>query len=70
MTEYKNFDEMPACLTVAEIAQIMRVSAPTAYALAHTGSFPAVKVGEKRYIVPKDKFLAWLYRGGDAAKEA
>lgn len=63
MIEYKNFEDMPACLNISEVAQIMRISRPTAYALVHMEGFPAVKVGGKRYIVPKDKFIEWLEKG-------
>ena len=60
MTEYKNFDDMPACLNIPEVAQIMRISKPTAYALVHREDFPAVKVADRRYIIPKDRFIKWL----------
>ena len=60
MTDYKNFDDMPACLNISEVAQIMRVSTPVVYAMVHRDDFPAVKVGGKRYVVPKDRFIRWL----------
>ncbi len=60
MTKYTNFEDMPACLNISEVAEVMRISKPTAYALVHQEGFPAVKVADKRYIVPKDRFIQWL----------
>lgn len=68
MTEYTNFDELPACLNMREVAKLMRISLPTVYALLHSVDFPAVKVGERRYVIPRDRFIAWLNRD-DAARE-
>jgi len=39
-------------LTVAEVAEIMRVSRMTVYRLVHSGELPAVRVG-KSYRVPQ-----------------
>ncbi len=60
MSKYTNFKDMPACLNISEVAEIMRISKPTAYALVHREDFPAVKVADRRYIIPKDRFIQWL----------
>ncbi len=60
MKNYKSVDELPACLTVPEMAAYMRISEPVAYQLIHRADFPAVKVGDRRYIVPKDRLLQWM----------
>ncbi len=60
MSKYTSFKDMPACLNISEVAEIMRISKPTAYALVHQEGFPAVKVADRRYIVPKDLFIQWL----------
>lgn len=60
MTNYKTVDDLPACLTVPEMAAYLRISKPIAYQLIHREDFPAVKVGEKRFVVPKDKLLQWM----------
>ncbi|WP_066528903.1 helix-turn-helix domain-containing protein [Corynebacterium bouchesdurhonense] len=38
-------DEKGKFLTVAEVAEIMRVSKMTVYRLVHSGELPAVRVG-------------------------
>ena len=48
MKNYKSVDELP------------RISEPVAYQLIHRADFPAVKVGDRRYIVPKDRLLQWM----------
>ncbi|PFG34148.1 helix-turn-helix domain-containing protein [Sanguibacter antarcticus] len=54
-------------LTVAEVAEVMRVSKMTVYRLVHSGELPAVQVG-KSYRVPQEAlqaFLASSYIEGD-----
>jgi len=54
-------------LTVAEVAEIMRVSRMTVYRLVHSGEMPAVRVGQS-YRVPQDaleRYLAASYVEGD-----
>ncbi|HEY8720404.1 helix-turn-helix domain-containing protein [Pengzhenrongella sp.] len=54
-------------LTVAEVAEIMRVSRMTVYRLVHSGEMPAVRVGQS-YRVPQDaleQYLAASYVEGD-----
>lgn len=43
----------PQFLTVAEVADIVRVSRMTVYRMVHAGELPAVRVGNS-YRVPKD----------------
>ena len=40
-------------LTVAEVADVMRISKMTVYRLVHSGEMPAVRVGHS-YRVPQD----------------
>lgn len=42
----------PRFLTVAEVAEIMRVSKMTVYRLIHSGDLPAIRVG-KSFRVPE-----------------
>ncbi|MEP7763488.1 helix-turn-helix domain-containing protein [Sanguibacter sp. 25GB23B1] len=54
-------------LTVAEVAEVMRVSKMTVYRLVHSGELPAVRVG-KSYRVPQEALQAYLassYIDGD-----
>lgn len=48
-------------LTLDEVAQYLRVSKNTAYALCVSAGFPAVKVG-RRIRVPLQAFEQWLMR--------
>lgn len=48
-------------LTVAEVAETMRVSRMTVYRLAQSGALPAVRVG-RSYRVPEDALEAYLTR--------
>ncbi len=48
-------------LTVAEVAQIMRVSKMTVYRLVHAGNLPAVKVG-RSFRVPERAVHDYLRR--------
>ena len=55
--------EMPDVrfLTVAEVAEIMRVSKMTVYRLVHAGELPAVRFG-RSYRVPESAVTAALHR--------
>ena len=46
-------------LTVAEVAEVMRVSKMTVYRLVHSGEMPAVRVG-RSFRVPQDALEAYL----------
>jgi excisionase family DNA binding protein len=46
-------------LTVAEVAEIMRLSRMTVYRLVHVGELPAVRVG-RSYRVPQEALDAYL----------
>jgi excisionase family DNA binding protein len=46
-------------LTVAEVAEVMRVSKMTVYRLLHSGEMPAVRVG-RSFRVPQDALDHYL----------
>ena len=48
-------------LTVAEVAELMRVSKMTVYRLVHAGDLPAIRFG-RRYRVPESAVAAALQR--------
>lgn len=48
-------------LTVAEVADLMRVSKMTVYRLVHAGELPAVRFG-RSYRVPENEVTAALQR--------
>lgn len=49
----------PALLTVAEVADLFRVSSMTVYRLIRSGELPAVRVG-RSYRVREDDLQAYL----------
>lgn len=46
--------------TVAEIADLLRVSKMTVYRLVHAGELPAVRVGRRAYRVPEEAVHEYL----------
>ena len=54
-----NADELPLVLTPADISMVLGISRNTTYALIHSKSFPAFRVG-KQYRVSRERFLIWL----------
>ena len=52
--------EKPLAYNAAELAERLRISRPTAYNLMHTENFPALRIGEKRLIVPAEALERWL----------
>ncbi|GGD45634.1 hypothetical protein GCM10010915_28660 [Microbacterium faecale] len=58
--------EMPDVrfLTVAEVADIMRVSKMTVYRLVHSGELPAVRFG-RSYRVPESAVTQYVQLPGD-----
>ncbi len=57
----RDFDELPAMLTAAELAGALGISKAGAYTLIHSKGFPTLRIG-KRLMVPKDKLAAWIDR--------
>jgi excisionase family DNA binding protein len=52
-----------ALLTVAEVAQILRVSVPRCYELARTAQIPVVKIGRPTRI-DSERLTAFIREGG------
>ena len=55
-------------MTVAEVGEALGISRATAYKLAKTGGIPAIRLGERRLVVPKAAFLAMLAEAGNKPK--
>lgn len=62
MTETNTFSDV-RFLTVAEVAEVMRVSKMTVYRLVHSGELPAVRFG-RSYRVPENAVKAHLQAAG------
>lgn len=54
--------EAPRFLTVAEVAELIRVSKMTVYRMVHSGDIPAVRVG-RSFRVPQAAVEELLDRG-------
>jgi excisionase family DNA binding protein len=53
--------------TVADVAQLLRLSVGSTYALVRNGTIPAKKLG-RRWVIPKARFRAWLDSQDDAGE--
>jgi excisionase family DNA binding protein len=49
-------------LTVAEVAEMMRVSSMTVYRMVHAGELPAVRFG-RSYRIPESAVAQWVQAG-------
>ena len=58
-TLIKNLDELPAVLTVDELANLLGVDRKVCYRIVKDEKL-AVRVGEKRLLVLKHKLIAYL----------
>ncbi|MBO7310627.1 MAG: helix-turn-helix domain-containing protein [Clostridia bacterium] len=54
-------------LDVAELAKVLGVSKPVAYELIKRRGFPAVRVSERRIVIPVDSLCKWLEAEASAA---
>ncbi len=50
-------EELPAMLSISQVASALNISRTSAYELAHRKNFPAMLIGS-RIIVPKDRLVA------------
>lgn len=58
-TCFTSLDNLPAMLTISQVALALNISRTSAYELAHCKSFPAMLIGS-RIIVPKDRLMTWI----------
>ncbi len=66
MNNVKNWNELPFGLNATQIAKILGLSKPLVYELFHRSDFPAIKISDKRWVVPRDQLKVWL--DNEAAK--
>lgn len=55
----KSIEDLPAMLSIPQVASALNISRTSAYELAHRKNFPAILIGS-RIIVPKDRLVAWI----------
>lgn len=53
---------------VKEIAALLNVSLPNAYAIVKQGRFPVISIN-RRIIIPRAAFHKWLERAGNSGGE-
>ena len=56
---YTSYDDLPIMLSVPQLAVALGISRSSAYALARSEGFPALKIGS-RIVIPKDKLQDWI----------
>lgn len=56
----KDYKDLPFTLTVEQVGELLGISRKTAYALVKRKGFPAIKIGGKRIVVPRDLFIQWI----------
>lgn len=54
-------------MTVHDVAAWFGVSVRAAYAMMQSGVVPSVKIGQRRVVVPRAAWEAWLARQTEAA---
>ncbi len=57
--KYTSYEQLPLMMNAEDIQAVMNISRTGAYGLMHRDDFPTI-VMNKRMVVPRDKFLAWL----------
>lgn len=68
-SQVKDFNELPVMLKADDVAAVMGISRATAFTLVKDPSFPSIRVGPKRIVIPRDKFLSWLEEQADKPLE-
>ncbi len=61
MKTAKTKTENKAAINVPELAAMLGISVPRAYDLTRREGFPAIRVSERRIIIPVEALNRWLY---------
>lgn len=67
LSTVKEFEQLPLVLKVDEMAQVLGISRKLAYQLVRRDGFPAVRVGKKRLVIPRDRLIQWLNENAEKA---
>ena len=57
---YYDKREIPLFIKVSDVARILNISRTFAYELIRMPDFPAITVGGRKRVIPRDQFFAWL----------
>ena len=58
------FSDYPDLLTIKDVSEITGMTPQYLRRLAREGRIPAVRIGERRWYLPKVRFIEWLKDGG------
>ena len=59
--QVKDFADLPAAITVwPGLGEAFGLSRASCYSLVKQPGFPAVRVGRRKIIVPKNRLIEWL----------
>ena len=64
--KYKDLSELPAVMTVKDVQNVLGIHSNNVYELVRKPGFPAIRVSERRIVIPRDRFLQWLDNSADA----
>ena len=48
------------CMSPKDVADALGIGLNAAYSLCHREDFPAIRIGERRIVIPADAFRRWL----------
>jgi excisionase family DNA binding protein len=70
MADSRAMDDGPRFLQLADVAEILNISAAQTYALVRSGDLPAIKVGGRgQWRVERDQLEGYIARAYDETKE-
>lgn len=66
-----NWDQLPLNLRPEDLWRrgIIPVGKQAVYALCHTPGFPVVRIGKRKYIIPRDPLRSWLQKQASMGAE-
>ncbi len=65
----KEINELPALLTVMEMAKVLRIGRSAAYELVCKKNLPILRLGPKKIRIPKVKLIEWIKNNSKEGKE-
>ena len=63
--KFMNAEELPMIMTSKDVKNLLGINHNGVYELMRKPGFPAVRVSERRIIIPRDRFLEWLDSSAD-----
>ncbi len=63
---YKDFESMPLCLCVEDVADTLAIAKSKAYRLVNSGELRSLKIGQ-HYRIPREAFIDFIKRASPPA---